>query len=113
MCGSALSQTQINLLLGLGVEEIILAFDKENDNDPASEQTLKYESKLLRLVQPYASLFDMYVVFDYDNLLELKDSPIDKGKEIFEQLLSKKIYISSIEDNQLSKPHRRKKNGNK
>jgi hypothetical protein len=112
VCGSSLSQTQINLLLSLGVEEITLAFDKENDNDDESKQTLDYEAKLLKLVQPYASIFDMYVVFDYDGLLGPKDSPIDKGKEIFEQLLSKKIYIPSIESNDL-KPHKRKSNGTK
>jgi len=34
---------------------------------------------------------------DFDNMLEYKDSPIDKGKKIFEKLLKNKFTFSSEE----------------
>ena len=95
-CGSSLSTEQIDLLLGLGVEKITLAFDRENDLDRNSVLTKSYESKLLKIIQPFAKYMDTNVVFDYNGLVGYKDSPADRGKETLERLLSQKIRINPI-----------------
>lgn len=99
MCGSSgFSQKQIDLLLDLGCQEVILAFDKENDDDPNSEKTKDYETKLLKIAQPLTTFFDVYVVFDYHGFLGPKDSPFDRGKEALEELMKQKIFIPSVEE---------------
>ena len=38
--------------------------------------------------------FTTYILYDYDDLLDIKDSPFDKTKEIFEKIMEKKVlYI--------------------
>lgn len=38
-----------------------------------------------------SGLVDVYVLWDVENLLSYKDSPIDKGKDVFERLLKIKL----------------------
>ena len=96
-CGSSISPVQIDLLLRLGVEEVILAYDRENDTDPESELTKAYEQKLLKTVLPLTKYTNTYVVMDYEGLLPYKGSPSDNGRETLEKLMKKKIYIPSPE----------------
>ena len=37
--------------------------------------------------------FDVYLIFDLQNLLNKKDSPVDKGKDIFMKLWKDKIKL--------------------
>ena len=96
-CGSSISPVQIDLLLKLGVEEVILAYDRENDTNPESEQTREYEQKLLKVVLPLTKYMNVYIVMDYEGLLPPKGSPSDMGQETLEKLMKKKIYIPSPE----------------
>ena len=91
-CGSNLNQNQINLLVReLGVNTIILAYDKEYDKiDNVSN---KYYEKLNKLCKKYSAYCQFYFLYDFDNLLEEKDSPIDKGYEVFCQLMKNKIKV--------------------
>lgn len=103
-CGSSrLSQSQIDLLLELGVKEIIIAYDRENDVDRNSEQTQAYKQKLLKIAQPLTTYFDTYIVFDDEGVLDYKDSPFDKGKEVLEQLMKKKIFVPCVSDPSLKR----------
>ena len=43
------------------------------------------------------SYFTVNIVIDLDDRLELKDSPTDKGKEVFELLLKDKITIVDVD----------------
>lgn len=95
-CGSSISQAQIDLLLELGVQEAILGFDREFQGDYNSEDTIQYEKKLLRLVQPLTQYFNVYVIMDYNHLTPYKASPSDCGREILEKLLDSKINITTI-----------------
>lgn len=96
-CGSAgLSQKQIDLLLSLGVEEIILGYDREYQGGKDAPDTIEYEQKLLKIVQPLTPYFDVYVIMDYTGKLGYKDSPTDSTKEVLEYLMKHKIYIPSI-----------------
>ena len=49
--------------------------------------------KLYKICSKYANYCNFYFLFDFNNLLSLKDAPIDKGKEIFEELMKNKIQV--------------------
>lgn len=89
-CGSNLHKAQINLLIKNNVSEIILAYDKENTNKKVEEE---YFNKLYNLCNKYKHYCNFSFIFDRENLLADKDSPIDKGLEVFEKLLSKRVQV--------------------
>lgn len=95
-CGSSgLSDIQIGLLLDLGVREVIIAYDRENDDDKESEKTKEYEDKLLKIAQPLTLYFDVSVLFDYSPYtdLQLQDSPFDRGPLVLEKLMKNKYHV--------------------
>lgn len=108
-CGSNISDTQVNMLLKLGVQEIIIAFDKENDKDIASEQSLTYQAKLVGLAQKFTPYVNVYLVYDFKGLLDYKDSPFDKGQETLEKLLKEKEFVPCVTYAQSKRKQRRKK----
>lgn len=87
-CGSSISSYQIELLRRCGAERIIIAFDKEGSTWKEKE---KYHEKLKKLCKRYSNYCLMGYMFDKHNLLDLKDSPTDRGKEIF-----MKIYKDGV-----------------
>lgn len=90
VCGSNISTYQIDLLLKYGAEEIIIAFDKQfkEIND---EEYNKWTKKLLSISKKYKNYCKISFLFDVDNLLKYKDSPIDEGPEIFLKLYENKL----------------------
>lgn len=96
-CGSNLSQSQIDIIMSLGVEEVMLGYDKEYQGDPNAEDAIDYEKKLLKIIQPLAKYFNTYIIMDRSGLLNYKDSPTDRGKEVLEKLMKTKIYIPPID----------------
>lgn len=107
VCGSSISDTQVNLLLSLGVTQVILALDKEHDNAPGSSSSLTYKDKLLEMAYKFTPYVATYIIMDYDNLLGHKDSPFDKGKETLIELMEKKEQVLCL--NTLQQKGRRKK----
>lgn len=105
-CGSSLSQDQINLILQLGVTEVILGYDREYQGHFGDPDTEEYEKKLIKTVKPLTLYFNTYIIMDYDHLTGYKDSPTDCGKEVLEELMHKKIYVAPIHE---EKVKRRKK----
>ena len=95
-CGSNLSQDQIKLLMSLGIQEVILGYDKEYQGELGEQDELEYEQKLLKIIQPLSQYFNTYVIMDFDHLLNYKDSPTDRGRETLEKLMKKKIYIPPV-----------------
>lgn len=92
-CGSNLNYRQIELLVkDCEVNDIIIAYDKEFKSF-ASKEGIDYYNKLRKICSKYSNYCNFYFLFDYDNLLELKDSPIDKGKKVFETLMKNKIQV--------------------
>lgn len=92
-CGSSINIHQIQLLIKeLGVTDIILAYDKEYDHI-GTEQEQKYYKKLKDMCKKYDKYCNFYLLYDKNDLLNEKDSPFDKGKEIFEELYRNKIKI--------------------
>lgn len=90
--GSNMSSYQAGLLRKLGVEELIVALDKEYQNKHEYQTYLKV---LVKKFKNFQSFFTVTFVLDDFNspLLDYKDSPSDKGKETFEKLFRKRIIL--------------------
>ena len=92
-CGSNINKYHISLLTDfLGVNEITIAFDKEYI-DWRDERAKNYKNKLENMCKKYKNKASFSYIWDYDNLLEEKDSPIDKGQEIFEKLMKERVHV--------------------
>ncbi len=92
-CGSTFNKYHISLLTDiLGANEIIVALDKEY-TDWRDEKAQRYRKKLEDLCNKYKLQAKFSYIWDYDNLLKEKDSPFDRGKEIFEKLLKNRVKV--------------------
>lgn len=91
--GSNLTPFQLELLKSLDIEEVIIGMDKEFD-EIGSEKEIFYADRIKTVFkQKLAPFFKVSVLWDTDNLLEMKDSPTDKGRETFRKLLKNRIFI--------------------
>ena len=92
-CGSTFNKYHIKLLTDyLGVNEVVIALDKEYE-DWKSEKAYKYKSKIEHMCNKYKNQVNFSYIWDYDNVLSEKDSPFDKGKDIFEHLYKTRVKI--------------------
>ena len=91
-CGSSLIEYQVQLLLDLGVKEIIIAFDKQF-KELGDKEFVKWTNKLKNIHNKYKNLVTISFMFDKWGLLDYKDSPIDKTPEVFLQLFKERIYL--------------------
>lgn len=92
-CGNKINIYQINILIKeCQVREIILAFDKEYEKFGTKEAE-DYFNKLYKICSKYKNYCNFSFIFDMGNLLDQKDSPVDKGKNIFYKLLEKRIVV--------------------
>ena len=91
-CGSKVNKFHINLLTQLGANEITIAFDKEYE-DWRSNEARKYQDNIIKMCNKYKGQATFYYIWDMDNLLGYKDSPFDKGKEVFEELYKHRIKV--------------------
>lgn len=87
VCGSNVSKHQRDMLLSLGVDEVILAFDKQYQEYGDSE-FLAWEKKIQKIANLFMPFTTFSVIRDKNGLLDYKDSPTDKGKEVFHELLN-------------------------
>lgn len=92
VCGSSLINYQVQLLVSLGVEEIIIAFDKQFQ-EIGDDEWKAWTKKLKDLHKKYGTQVQMTFMFDKWNLLGYKDSPIDCGKETFLELFNKRVVL--------------------
>jgi len=80
VCGRGISEWHMNILIYyLGVEDVIIAFDKEND----------YLADFVKLKEQlsYLTLFARVgILVDEKNIFSLKQSPVDRTKKDFESL---------------------------
>ena len=92
-CGSNLMEQQFLLLKGLGVEEIVIAFDKQFQELGDTEHKA-WAKKLKAIDRKYREEVTISFIFDYDNkYLGYKDSPIDISKEVFLQMFKERIFL--------------------
>lgn len=91
-CGSNISKRQIDLLLELGVGELIIAFDKQFKTIGDAE--FKQQIKMFENIHNrFNSFIRVSFMFDKWNTLEYKSSPIDEGLEKFLYLFNNRIYL--------------------
>lgn len=91
-CGSSLLKPQVDLLLSLGVEEIIIGYDKQFQ-ELGDKEWESWTQKLTQINDKYSKYVKISFLFDKENLLDYKDSPIDKGKNIFLNLFENRIFL--------------------
>jgi DNA primase len=92
-CGSTFNKYYISLLTNiLGANEIIIALDKEYE-DCRDEKAKKYKEKLVFLCKKYKNQASFSYIWDFDNVLKEKDSPYDRGKDIFEHLYKTRVKV--------------------
>lgn len=92
VCGSSLSKYQFQLLLDAGVQEIVIAFDRDYQ-EYADNDYFEVEKKLLKLYNKYATIVNMSFLIDKEHILDFKSSPLDCGKEAFLYLFRNRIVI--------------------
>jgi len=90
-CGSNISKVQIQQLISFGAKEIIIAFDKEFTKENKKQE--QYYNKLYKLAEKYKLYCNMSFIFDFNNILNEKQSPIDNNIEQFNYLLEKRIRL--------------------
>ena len=89
VCGSQFNKYQLNILLKTcRPNEIVLCFDSEE-----IEEETKYFDKLWAICQKYKNYTNFSFVYDRLRLLNLKESPSDRGEEIFRKLLEKRTRV--------------------
>lgn len=93
VCGSSLIQYQVDLLLSLGVTELVIAFDKQWQ-EKGDDEFKKWTAKLIEINKKYSSKVLVTFVFDKEGAnLGYKDSPIDCGPDTFMKLFKERIKI--------------------
>ena len=80
----ALTNGQLRQILELHCNKVVLAFDKDVNYYEKKEEGLRDQmNKIKRFV-------NLYYIYDTENLLGDKDSPMDKGEEVWRYLYSRK-----------------------
>lgn len=81
---SSISREHALLIKSCGSDvEIVLCYDKDKTLDDVKKASEVFTDH------------DIYVIYDNQDLLDKKDSPVDKGKEVFEQLIEESVFYIS------------------
>lgn len=93
LSGSSFRNPQKEILKALDIDEVIIALDKEF-LEVGDDDEKYYSEKITKsFIDPLSPYFRVSVVWDTEGLLDLKDSPTDKGKEVFEELIRNRIQL--------------------
>lgn len=92
ICGSSFINYQFWLLVKLGVQEIIIGLDKQFQELGDSEFK-KLTHNLKGIHQKYGKYVTLSILWDKEQLLDYKDSPTDKGRDVFEELYKRRISL--------------------
>ena len=93
-CGSNIISYQVKLLRQIGVEEIVIALDKQFQ-EKGDEEFKKLVKNLNNIYLKYGNYINISFIFDKYNLTGYKCSPIDCGADIFKELFKKRINLYS------------------
>lgn len=91
-CGSNLTSYQMQLLLSLGVNEVVVAFDKQYEK-LNTEESKKWIKKLTQIHSKYKNETLISFVWDKEEVLGYKESPLDVDKEKFLYLFKRRIIL--------------------
>lgn len=90
MFGCNLSKMQLQQLIELEVERYVICLDKWGSEDDKARWR-KDVDKIVKMCKPYGEV----VVVEDNGILDWKDSPSDKGKEIWEELYKNSLDKTS------------------
>ena len=89
VCGNKLNKYALDILIRTcHPREIIICFDSEE-----LPHSSDYFNHLYNICNKYKAYCNFSFIYDKDGLLELKDSPSDKGENIFVKLLYGRVKI--------------------
>ncbi len=88
--GKNITNAHVRLLLALGVEEVVVAFDADYTTQNELRNKKEEYGKKAKILSNY---FNTSIILDGWLELNEKDSPIDAGQEKFEKLLKSRYYI--------------------
>lgn len=92
VCGSSFTTQQAEILMKLGVQEIVIGLDRQFQ-DFNDKEHLKLIKNFLNIFKKFGNFIKISYMFDYEGLLPYKASPTDMGKEIFFELFNKREHI--------------------
>lgn len=92
ICGSSFINYQAWLLINQGAKEIIICLDKQY-KEKGDDEFKKLVKNLKGIHNKYGKFITLSIIFDKENLLGYKDSPIDKDKETFLKLFKNRISL--------------------
>lgn len=95
--GMHFSKHQFMSLLNLGVEEIVFAFDKQFQT--IGDQEFWDLKRVMRNIEDRFGDFGIKLTFilDDENISNYKDSPVDRGFEVFDKLYQNKKEYKDID----------------
>lgn len=79
---SYLNDQQVLILIKMGLKDVTIAFDSEVKLD-----------KIKKCTQKLRRFTNVYAIYDKHHLLGEKESPVDRGKEIWQQLMKERVKI--------------------
>ena len=89
VCGSKFNKYALDILIReCHPNEVVICFDQEEE--PGSNE---YFERLYHLCEKYTAYCNFSFIYDKEKLLRLKDSPSDRGEEVFKRLLEKRVRV--------------------
>lgn len=85
--GKKITLDQVGSLLNIGINEVVLAYDKDYTTEAEKQAKIAEYTKIVSVLKPY---FAISLIIDNHNKLNYKDSPIDQGKDIFLELMEER-----------------------
>ena len=92
MFGLNLGRNRRSMIIEAGVSEVIIGIDKDYETEDSKEfdKFISSAKKIARLFKGYARCS---VLYDKDNLLASKNSPTDRGREVYEKLMADRMVV--------------------
>lgn len=91
--GSSFTNNQLNLIKSLPIEEVIICMDR--DWEELGDNMELYQAEKIKKVfrDKMIAYFNVSVVHDFDNLLDINSSPTDRGYDVWYKLWKNRISI--------------------
>ena len=91
-CGSSFSAHQMQLLLDLGVKEVVFAFDRQFQQI-GDKEFQHLTANLTKLYKKYKNYTNISFIFDKKMITKYKASPTDEGRDKFLQLFKERVFL--------------------
>lgn len=88
--GRAITKEHLNILKKYGVQNIVIAYDRDYLSIKELEKEIEETKRKLGFA---INIFNISIIADYDFILSHKNSPIDQGKKIFDDLMKKRVFL--------------------